>query len=97
MVLYFSQPFIFSSIHEGLGGLFLILVSSALSLIYIWKLIEGLWYGNSDNKDPKIKEIPEIYIPLLIITVLNIYFGIDASLIVENSFLASGSLLDGIK
>ena len=82
---------------EGIWLPFLILVSSALSLIYIWKLIEGLWYGNKDVKIDKIKELPEIYIPLLIITVLNIYFGIDASLIVDNSFLASDSLLNGIK
>ena len=82
---------------EGIWLPFLILVSSALSLIYIWKLIEGLWYGNKVENNAKIKELPEIYIPLVIITILNIYFGIDASLIVENSFLASGSLLDGIK
>ena len=76
---------------------FLILVSSALSLIYIWKLIEGLWYNQKNSKSEKIKELPEIYIPLLIITFLNIYFGIDAGLIIDNSFIASDALISGIK
>ena len=82
---------------EGIWLPFLILVSSALSLIYIWKLIEGLWYNEKNSKSEKIKELPEIYIPLLIITFLNIYFGIDAGLIIDNSFVASDALISGIK
>ena len=82
---------------EGIWLPFLILVSSALSLIYIWKLIEGLWYNEKNSKSEKIKELPEIYIPLLIITFLNIYFGIDADLIIDNSFIASDALISGIK
>ena len=82
---------------EGIWLPFLILVSSALSLIYIWKLIEGLWYNETNSKAEKIKELPEIYTPLLIITFLNIYFGIDAGLIIDNSFIASDALIRGIK
>ena len=82
---------------EGIWLPFLILVSSALSLIYIWKLIEGLWYNQKNSKPEKIKELPEIYIPLLFITFLNIYFGIDAGLIIDNSFIASDALMSGIK
>ena len=82
---------------EGIWLPFLILVSSALSLIYIWKLIEGLWYNEKSLKIEKIKELPEIYLPLLVITFLNIYFGIDAGLIIDNSFIASDALMSGIK
>ena len=82
---------------EGIWLPFLILVSSALSLIYIWKLIEGLWYNEKSLKIEKIKELPEIYLPLLVITFLNIYFGIDAGLIIDNSFIASDELMSGIK
>ena len=82
---------------EGIWLPFLILVSSALSLVYIWKLIEGLWYNQKNSKPEKIKELPEIYIPLLFITFLNIYFGIDAGLIIDNSFIASDALISGIK
>ena len=51
----------------------------------------------NNKKSRKIKESPEIYIPLLIITFLNIYFGIDAGLIIDNSFIASDALINGIK
>ena len=82
---------------EGIWLPFLILVSSALSLIYIWKLIEGLWYNEKSLKIEKIKELPEIYLPLLVITFLNVYFGIDAGWIIDNSFIASDALMSGIK
>ena len=36
-------------------------------------------------------------VPTLIITFLNIYFGIDAGLIIDNSFIASDALMSGIK
>ncbi|MDC1260315.1 proton-conducting transporter membrane subunit [Pseudomonadota bacterium] len=78
---------------EGLWLAFLILLSSALSLIYLWKIIEALWLSPSHNQEIKVKESPVIYTSLLIITFLNIYFGLDASLIVNSSFNASNLLL----
>ena len=84
-------------ISEGLWLTFIILISSILSLIYIWKLIEGLWYGKKNDSNEKVKELPEIYIPLLIITFLNVYFGIDAGIIIDNSFNAADALINGIK
>ncbi len=81
---------------EGVWLCFLILLSSALSLIYLWKMIEALWFNPDDNKDKKVKEIPEIYIPLVLIAFLNIYFGIDATIVTESSFSAAESLLKGI-
>jgi multicomponent Na+:H+ antiporter subunit D len=78
---------------EGLWLSFMILFSSALSLIYLWKMIEALWLSPLNKKDIKIKEKPVIYSSLLLITFLNIYFGLDASLIVNSSFNASNLLL----
>ena len=71
---------------------FLILASSALSVVYLWKMIEALWFHESPE-DPKIKEKPDIYIALLMITFLNIYFGLDASMVVNSSFEAANQLL----
>ena len=78
---------------EGLWLSFMILFSSALSLIYLWKMIEALWLSPLNRQDIKIKEKPVIYTSLLLITFLNIYFGLDASLIVNSSFNASNLLL----
>ena len=75
---------------------FLILFSSALSLIYLWKMIEALWM-QEPTKKIMINENPLIYISLLIITFLNIYFGLDASLIVNSSQGAANILIVVLK
>ena len=77
---------------DGIWIAFLILASSALSVVYLWKMIEALWFHESP-KEPNIKERPEIYIALLMITFLNIYFGLDASIVVNSSFEAANQLL----
>ena len=78
---------------EGLWLGFLILFSSALSLVYLWKMIEALWLNSKDNNQPKVKESPILYSSLLVITFLNIYFGLDASFIVDSSFNAADMLI----
>jgi len=77
---------------DGIWIAFLILASSALSVVYLWKMIEALWFHESP-KVLNIKEKPEIYIALLMITFLNIYFGLDASIVVNSSFEAANQLL----
>jgi len=77
---------------EGIWIVFLILISSALSLIYLWKMIEVLWL-HENTKKIIINENPSVYISLLIITFLNIYFGLDASLIVNSSESAANTLM----
>ena len=51
-------------------------------------MIEALWL-QQPKKEILIKENPVIYISLLLITFLNIYFGLDASFIVDTSFEAA--------
>ena len=77
---------------DGIWIAFLILASSALSVVYLWKMIEALWFHESP-KEANIKEKPEIYTALLMITFLNIYFGLDASIVVNSSFEAANQLL----
>ena len=43
------------------------------------------------------KRKPKIYISLIIITFLNIYFGLDASLVVNGSFEAAEKLIGDLK
>ena len=77
---------------EGIWIAFLILFSSALSLIYLWKMIEALWM-REPSKKIVINENPFVYVSLLIITFLNVYFGLDASLIVNSSIDAANILI----
>ena len=44
-----------------------------------------------------IKENPTIYVSLIVITFFNIYFGLDASLIVNGSFEAAEKLIGDLK
>ena len=73
----------------------LILISSALSVVYLWKIIEVMWMR--DGRKIVIKENPTIYMSLIIITFLNIYFGLDASLVVNGSFEAADKLIGDLK
>ena len=77
---------------DGIWIAMLILASSALSVVYLWKMIEALWF-HEGPKNLLIRENSLVYIPLIIITFLNIYFGLDASLVVGGSFEASEQLL----
>ena len=73
----------------------LILISSALSVVYLWKMIEVMWMR--EGRKIVIKEKPSIYISLIIITLFNIYFGLDASLVVNGSFEAAEKLIGDLK
>ncbi len=80
---------------DGIWIAILILISSALSVVYLWKMIEVLWMREA--KKILIKENPKIYLSLIIITFLNIYFGLDASLVVNGSFEAAEKLIEDLK
>ena len=73
----------------------LILISSALSVVYLWKMVEVMWMR--EGRIIVIKENPAIYISLIIITFFNIYFGLDASLVVNGSFEAAEKLIGDLK
>ncbi len=73
----------------------LILISSALSVVYLWKMIEVMWMR--EGRKIVIKENPTIYLSLIFITFLNIYFGLYASLVVDGSFEAAEKLIEDLK
>ena len=61
----------------------LILLGSILAVIYIWKVVEVIYFQSSttDSQSGQFKEAPlGMLIPVWIIILANIYFGINASL-----------------
>jgi len=73
------------------GGLWpialLILVGSLLAVVYIWKLVEAAYFGEPDEYK-YIQEAPlSMLIPLWILVIANVYFGIhtDVSVGLANS------------
>ena len=80
---------------DGIWIAILILISSALSVVYLWKMIEIMWMR--EGRKIIINENPKIYLSLIIITFLNIYFGLDASLVVNGSFEAAEKLIGNLR
>ena len=80
---------------DGIWIAILILISSALSVVYLWKMIEIMWMREGEKI--VINENPKIYLSLIIITFLNIYFGLDASLVVNGSFEAAEKLIGNLR
>ena len=80
---------------DGIWIAILILISSALSVVYLWKMIEIMWMR--EGRKITINENPKIYLSLIIITFLNIYFGLDASLVVNGSFEAAEKLIGNLR
>ena len=73
----------------------LVLISSALSVVYLWKVMEVMWMQPAPARSPKLIENPAIYLPLWMVALGNIWFGIDASWIVGAARLAAAALLGG--
>ena len=72
----------------------LVLLSSALSVIYLWKMIEVMWMR--PYKGPVIRENPMVYLPLWLVAVANIIFGIYADPIVSMANQAAQVFISGL-
>jgi multicomponent Na+:H+ antiporter subunit D len=76
----------------------LIVASSLLAVIYIWKIVEVAYLEKEINQEKTLKEAPiSMLAPLWVLVILNFYFGIDADLTtwvarnVAETFLGGGS------
>ena len=72
----------------------LVAISSSLAVIYFWKIVESLWF--SSIKTEVVSEDPAIYIPLWIVAISIIIFGVFSAPIVELANMASINLFGGI-
>ena len=76
----------------------LILLGSILTVIYIWKVVEVIYFQSSttDSQSSQYKEAPlSMLIPVWIIILANIYFGINASLTTGIASQAAVYLIGG--
>jgi len=78
--------------HGNWPILFIIVLTSFLALGYAWQMIENIWMKQSDDTTLTIKDDPKIYIPLVVLAVFNILFGIYAYPIVNSAFNASAAI-----
>ena len=76
----------------------LILLGSILSVIYIWRVVEVVYFKPVSAATPDVKEAPAaILIPMWILVIANLYFGIDTSLTVGVTEMAAADLFGGLR
>ena len=72
----------------------LILIGSLLTLVYVWKIVEIAYFKPSLSTNSTVIEAPLAFlIPIWLLVIANIYFGVDTRLSVEVAHAASESLL----
>jgi multicomponent Na+:H+ antiporter subunit D len=93
---------VLASLQSGLWPVALLIVlGSLLAVYYVWTLVESAYFGKADSSLnsaslPPIKEAPlGLLIPLWILVVANVYFGIDTRLPLEASSSAASFLMGG--
>ena len=73
----------------------LVLLASALSIAYVWRLVEAFWFLGKGN-ETRLTENPLVYAPLWLLAVANIWFGMNADSIVSAAARGAESLLIGV-
>jgi multicomponent Na+:H+ antiporter subunit D len=72
----------------------LVLVSSLLALIYIWRVVEAAYFNVPGAAMHKVKEAPaSMLIPVWLLIGVNLYVGSDASLIFSMAQQAADTLI----
>jgi multicomponent Na+:H+ antiporter subunit D len=80
------------------AGAVVILVSSLLTAVYFWRIIDKIFFINPEkHRIKKVHEPLSLIIPVYILVGLTIYFGIFPSSLISYSEKAAGSLLGIIK
>lgn len=75
-----------------------ILLGSLLSVVYIWRVIEVAYFKPVSESTPDVKEAPAaLLIPMWILVLANLYFGIETSLTVGVSQMAAAELFGGLR
>lgn len=73
---------------------FLILLSSLLAVIYVWKIVETLYFAEPTNRVKKCKEVPfYMYIPVLVLIGACIVFGLWTDLTASVAEAAANQLM----
>lgn len=75
----------------------LILLGSILSVIYIWKVIETVYFKAANEKTAHVQEAPlSILAPTWALVAANIYFGINTELTVGITRMAAANAFGGL-
>ncbi len=87
------------ALEQGMWWLvFLLVASSLLSVVYIGRVVEVVWFRPLSEKAEGAREMPlDMLVPTLILVAATVYFGIDTSLTADIASSAASALLEGVK
>lgn len=93
---FISKLYLVRALLEAdmIAVLLLVMTSSALSVVYLWKIVEVLWHKSEDNH--VIAEQPALYMPLWIIAIGNLWFGVAPAPLVDGAQRAAMYLTGGL-
>jgi multicomponent Na+:H+ antiporter subunit D len=73
-----------------------ILLGSLLAAVYVWRIVEAAYFKPAEHTATPVKEAPlSLLLPVWLLTLANLYFGIDSRLTITVSNLAAQSLTGG--
>ena len=70
-----------------------VVISSALSLVYFWRIVEAVWFKPLPTRAKQYTDYPMIYLPLWGLAIANIWFGInggDLVVLAESAAISIG-------
>ena len=74
----------------------LVLVTSTMAVVYIWRVVEAIYFGEPSPRAQSVTEAPlSLLVPTWALVVANLYFGIDATLTTSVAGQAARALLGG--
>ena len=82
--------------QDALGIAFLIMASSVLSVVYIWRLVEVVYFSEPDMEVKKRDAPLRLLIPTWILAGATIYFGLFSGFAVKVARLAAAQLFAGL-
>ena len=86
-----------AALEQSLWWLVVLLVaSSLLAVVYVWRLVEALYFKEPAAGRENVREAPlSVLLPTLLLAAANIYFGLDTRLTVELTGNAAVLLMRG--
>ena len=73
---------------------FLVVASSLLAVIYIWRVVEAAYFQPAPEGHENVREAPAaMLVPIWLLIVANVYFGVDTELSVSAARLAAQTLV----
>ena len=72
--------------------------SSLLTVVYVWRLLEAAWFGSPDAHAKPVREAPAtVLIPLWVLALANLWFGVDTTISLGLARDAATALLAGLQ